>query len=83
MNAAATSVRGWTLTSRVTALFALMTALVVTGLGFYLDRAAGVALSQRADQALIGCVEHFRNLMHDLYNVEQMEQRPALFESMM
>jgi len=83
MNAAATPVRGWTLTSRVTALFALMTALVVTGLGFYLDRAAGVALSQRADQALIGRVEHFRNLMHDLYNVEQMEQRPALFESMM
>ncbi|AON55282.1 heavy metal sensor histidine kinase [Herbaspirillum seropedicae] len=77
------AVGGWTLTTRVTALFALMTSLVVTGLGFYLDRSAGQALSQRADQALIGRVEHFRNLMHDLYNVEQMEQRPALFESMM
>ncbi|HZG19709.1 MAG TPA: HAMP domain-containing protein, partial [Herbaspirillum sp.] len=79
----APAVRGWTLTARVTALFALMTSLVVTGLGFYLDRAASDALSLRADQALIGRVEHFRNLMHDLYNVEQMEQRPALFESMM
>ncbi len=86
MNAAAPvspPVRGWTLTARVTALFALMTSLVVTGLGFYLDRAAGDARSLRADQALIGRVVHFRNLMHDLYNVEQMEQRPALFESMM
>lgn len=83
MNSGTSTVRGWTLTSRVTALFALMTALVVTGLGFYLDRAANDALSLRADQALIGRVEHFRNLMHDLYNVEQMEQRPALFESMM
>ncbi|WP_075258890.1 heavy metal sensor histidine kinase [Herbaspirillum camelliae] len=83
MNHPAPAVGGWTLTTRVTALFALMTSLVVTGLGFYLDRSAGQALSQRADQALIGRVEHFRNLMHDLYNVEQMEQRPALFESMM
>ncbi|WP_288392595.1 heavy metal sensor histidine kinase [uncultured Herbaspirillum sp.] len=83
MSQATAHARGWTLTTRVTALFALMTCLVVTGLGLYLDRAAGDALAQRADQALIGRVEHFRNLMHDLYNVEQMEQRPALFESMM
>ncbi|MFJ3057629.1 heavy metal sensor histidine kinase [Herbaspirillum sp. NPDC087042] len=75
--------RGWTLTTRVTALFALLACLVVTSLGVYLDGAAGEALAQRADQALIGRVEHFRTLMQDLYNVEQMEQRPALFESMM
>lgn len=74
---------GWTLTNRVTALFALLTCLVVTGLGFYLDGAASDALGQRADLALVGRVEHFRHLMQDLYNVEQMEQRPALFESMM
>lgn len=75
--------RGWTLTARVTALFALLACLVVTGLGLYLNGSAGEALEQRADQALVGRVEHFRNLMHDLYNVEQMERRPALFESMM
>ncbi len=74
---------GWTLTTRVTALFALLACLVVTSLGVYLDGAAREALAQRADQALIGRVEHFRTLMQDLYNVEQMEQRPALFESMM
>lgn len=75
--------RRWSLTLRVAALFALITSAVVTGLGLYLYGSARQALESRADAALIGRVEHFRNLMHDLYNVEQMEQRPALFESMM
>lgn len=87
MSAAGSSIsplqRSWTLTLRVSLLFALIACLVVTGLGLYLYGSAREALGQRADQALIGRVEHFRNLMHDLYNVEQMEQRPALFESMM
>ncbi|MBP0596685.1 heavy metal sensor histidine kinase [Herbaspirillum sp. LeCh32-8] len=83
MNASAARARGWTLAARVTALFSLLTFLVVTGLGLYLNQAATESLELRADQALTGRVEHFRNLMHDLYNVEQMEQRPALFESMM
>ncbi|WP_343586231.1 heavy metal sensor histidine kinase [Herbaspirillum sp.] len=83
MNDASISARGWTLTLRVSALFALIACLVVAGLGWYLYGSAREALELRADQALIGRVEHFRNLMHDLYNVEQMEQRPALFESMM
>ncbi|MBB5390879.1 MULTISPECIES: heavy metal sensor histidine kinase [unclassified Herbaspirillum] len=75
--------RGWTLTLRVSALFALIACLVVAGLGWYLYGSVREALELRADQALTGRVEHFRNLMHDLDNVEQMEQRPALFESMM
>jgi len=75
--------RGWTLTARVASLFAVIAAAVVTGLGLYLYDAAREALDVRVDQALIGRVEHFRTLMHDLYNVEQMEQRPTLFESMM
>ncbi|OWY31183.1 heavy metal sensor histidine kinase [Herbaspirillum robiniae] len=83
MNAPVPTARAWTLTARVTALFSLLACLVVTGLGLYLNGSAAQALELRADQALIGRVEHFRNLMHDLYNVEQMEQRPALFESMM
>lgn len=82
MNAPAPE-RRWTLAARVTALFSLLVCLVVTGLGLYLNGSAAQALELRADQALIGRVEHFRNLVHDLYNVEQMEQRPALFESMM
>ena len=73
----------WTLISRVTALFALIACLVVTGLGLYLYSSAKQAMETRADYTLIGRVEHFRNLLHDLYTVKQMEQRPALFESML
>ncbi|MFJ9449706.1 heavy metal sensor histidine kinase [Herbaspirillum sp. NPDC101397] len=75
--------RSWTLAFRVSALFALIACLVVTGLGMYLYNSARQSLEVRADYTLIGRVEHFRNLLHDLYNVEQMEQRPALFESML
>jgi two-component system heavy metal sensor histidine kinase CusS len=75
--------RSWTLAFRVSALFALIACLVVTGLGMYLYNSARMSLEIRADYTLIGRVEHFRNLLHDLYNVEQMEQRPALFESML
>jgi len=75
--------KSWTLISRVTALFALIACLVVSGLGMYLYSSVKHALEIRADYTLIGRVEHFRNLLHDLYTVEQMEQRPALFESML
>ncbi len=75
--------KSWTLISRVTALFALIACLVVTGLGLYLYTSVKQAMETRADYTLIGRVEHFRNLLHDLYTVKQMEQRPALFESML
>jgi two-component system heavy metal sensor histidine kinase CusS len=75
--------QSWTLAAGVTALFALIACLVVTGLGMYLYSSAQQALESRADYTLIGRVEHFRTLLHDLYNVKQMEQRPALFESML
>jgi two-component system, OmpR family, heavy metal sensor histidine kinase CusS len=75
--------RYWTLAARVSALFSLIACLVVTGLGLYLYHSAQQALELRADYTLIGRVEHFRKLMHDLVNVEQMELHPVLFESMM
>lgn len=40
-------------------------------------------MEARADYTLIGRVERFRTLLHDLYNVRQMEARPAIFESML
>jgi two-component system heavy metal sensor histidine kinase CusS len=71
------------LTVWATVSFALISCLVVSGLGLYLYSSAKHALEIRADYTLIGRVEHFRNLLHDLYNVRQMEERPALFESML
>ena len=71
------------LTARVSFLFALIACAIVTSLGMYLYSSARHALETRADYALIGRVEHFRTLLHDLYNVKQMEDRPTLFETML
>lgn len=67
----------------VTAAFAVISCVVVSSLGFYLYSSAKQALEVRADYTLLGRVERFRNLLHDLYNVRQMEERPAIFESML
>ncbi|MEO6986032.1 MAG: heavy metal sensor histidine kinase [Paralcaligenes sp.] len=71
------------LTVWATLSFALISCLVVSVLGLYLYSSAKHALEVRADYTLIGRVERFRNLLHDLYNVRQMEERPGLFESML
>ena len=75
--------RSLSLTARVTFLFALIACAIVTSLGMYLYSSTRQALETRADYSLIGRVEHFRTLLHDLYNVKQMEDRPALFETML
>jgi two-component system heavy metal sensor histidine kinase CusS len=71
------------LTARTAVLFAIVSCLVVSGLGLYLYTSAKQALETRADYTLVGRVERFRTLLQDLYNVRQMEERPALFESML
>ncbi|NYT37403.1 heavy metal sensor histidine kinase [Allopusillimonas soli] len=76
----------WTLRSltvQTTLFFALISCLVVSALGLYLYSSAKHALEVRADYTLVGRVDRFRNLLHDLYNVRQMEERPAIFESML
>ncbi|MEO6917536.1 MAG: heavy metal sensor histidine kinase [Collimonas sp.] len=71
------------LTARVTILFALIACAIVTSLGMYLYSSTRQALETRADYSLVGRVEHFRTLLHDLYNVKQIEDRPGLFETML
>ena len=73
----------WELRYRVAGLFGLVACLVVSGLGFYLYVSVKQAMETRVDYALIGRVEHFRNLFHALYDIKQMEERPELFESML
>ncbi|HET8598361.1 MAG TPA: heavy metal sensor histidine kinase [Castellaniella sp.] len=71
------------LTARITLSFALISCVIVSGLGLYLYSSAKQALEARADYTLVGRVDRFRRLLHDLYNVRQMEERPALFEDML
>ncbi|MFZ6735116.1 heavy metal sensor histidine kinase [Undibacterium sp. Ji42W] len=73
----------WELRYRVATLFGLVACLVMAGLGFYLYASVRQAMEMRADYTLIGRVQHFRNLFHDLYDIKQMEERPGLFESML
>ena len=51
--------------------------------GGSLYHATNRALSTRADYQLIGRVEHFRSLLHDLYTIKEIEARPKLFETML
>jgi two-component system heavy metal sensor histidine kinase CusS len=71
------------LTARTTTLFAFVACLIVFGLGAFLYMSARNALETSTDYALAGRVEHFRTLLADMYNIEQLEARPALFETML
>lgn len=73
----------WSLTRRATTLFSVLVFVIMSSLGMYLYTSARQALEQRADYTLIGRVEHFRTLFRDLYNIQQMEAHPTLFESML
>lgn len=75
--------RSRSLVVRITCLFALIVAVVVGMVGFSLYRATSATLSTRADYQLIGRVEHFRSLLHDLYTIKEIEARPRLFETML
>ena len=68
---------------RITGLFALIVCAVVGMVGASLYRCTNRALSTRADYQLIGRVEHFRSLLHDMYTITQIEARPRLFETML
>jgi len=75
--------RSQSLVVRITILFALIVCVVVSMVGGSLYHATSLTLSTRADYQLIGRVEHFRSLLHDLYTIQEIEARPRLFETML
>jgi two-component system, OmpR family, heavy metal sensor histidine kinase CusS len=68
---------------RIALSFAVIVCVVVSMVGASLYQATNSALSKRADFQLIGRVEHFRSLLHDLYTIKELEARPKLFETML
>jgi two-component system heavy metal sensor histidine kinase CusS len=68
---------------RIALSFAVIVCVVVGMVGAALYHATNRALSTRADYQLIGRVEHFRSLLHDLYTIKEIEARPRLFETML
>lgn len=76
----------WTkrsLTARTTVLFAAIACVVIGTLGAYFYRSAELSLQRRADVVLTGRVEHFSRIVHDVYSVSELKNRPLLFESML
>jgi two-component system heavy metal sensor histidine kinase CusS len=74
---------GASITTRVCCLIGILMCLALAGVGMSLYDATRAALSKRADLQLIARIEHMRTLLRDLYTVQQIEARPALFETMM
>ncbi|MGI4983060.1 MAG: heavy metal sensor histidine kinase [Janthinobacterium lividum] len=75
--------RSVSITARVACLFALIACVAVCAVGMSFYDATRAALAKRADYQLIARVEHMRALLHDLYTMQQIEARPALFETML
>ncbi len=75
--------RSRSLALRIALSFAAIAWIVVGMVGVALYQATNSALSTRADYQLIGRVEHFRSLLHDLYTINEIEARPRLFETML
>ncbi|MGF7187746.1 two-component system heavy metal sensor histidine kinase CusS [Robbsia andropogonis] len=71
------------ITTRVSCLIGVLVYLALAGVGMSLYDATRVALNKRADLQLIARIEHMRTLLRDLYTVQEIESRPALFETMM
>jgi two-component system heavy metal sensor histidine kinase CusS len=71
------------LTLRMTVLLGMIACVVlgVLGTAFYMSAERG--LISRADYALCARVSHFRNLMRDFATVNELRQRPVLFEQML
>lgn len=71
------------LSVRIALSFAAIACAMLGMVGAALYHATNHALSTRADYQLIGRVEHFRSLLHDLYTIKEIEARPRLFETML
>lgn len=83
MNNAASSRRSFSLTLRSTLLFALIAALVVSAVGFYLYFSMEKEMVRRADYQVTGRVQYFRQLLGNDFPLSQLSHNPGLFENML
>jgi two-component system heavy metal sensor histidine kinase CusS len=75
--------RSRSLVTHLTVLFTVIVCVALVGVGTYLYTAASMALARQADYSTVARIEHFRVLLHDLYTVNELRARPALFETML
>lgn len=64
-------------------MFALVSALLLGSIGFYLYQSLQREIAWRDDQALLGRLERMQALLNDSVSVEQLRHRPKLYENML
>ncbi len=64
-------------------MFALVSALLLDSIGFYLYQSLQREIAWRDDQALLGRLERMQALINDSVSVEQLRNRPKLYENML
>nr|WP_315413033.1 heavy metal sensor histidine kinase [uncultured Pseudomonas sp.] len=72
-----------TLSLRLAIMFALVSALLLGSIGFYLYQSLQREIAWRDDQALLGRLERMQALINDSVSVEQLRNRPKLYENML
>ncbi|MBS7845988.1 heavy metal sensor histidine kinase [Pseudomonas fluorescens] len=72
-----------TLSLRLAVMFALVSALLLGSIGFYLYQSLQREIAWRDDQALLGRLERMQALINDSVSVEQLRNRPKLYENML
>ena len=68
---------------RLALMFALVSTLLLGGLGFYLYQSLAREVAWRDDAALVGRVERMRTLIGDSESIEALRQRPQLYANML
>ncbi|MCK1791091.1 heavy metal sensor histidine kinase [Pseudomonas violetae] len=71
------------LSLRLALMFALVSALLLGAIGFYLYQSLEREIAWRDDQALLGRLERMQALISDSDSIEQLRSRPKLYENML
>lgn len=64
-------------------MFALVSVLLLGAIGFYLYQSLQREIAWRDDQALLGRLERVQALINDSASIEQLRNRPKLYENML
>ena len=64
-------------------MFALVSVLLLGSIGFYLYQSLEREIAWRDDQALLGRLERVQALINDSASIEQLRNRPKLYENML
>jgi two-component system heavy metal sensor histidine kinase CusS len=78
-------VRLWprALSVRLALMFAVVSALLLGAIGFYLYQSLQREIAWRDDQALLGRLERMQALLDDSESIEALRSRPQLYENML